>query len=270
MRAAGATSVRVDYYGQPINDQVVSDAVTHGLHVLVDPTRIGSYPGDCTAAASRYGPLGVRWFELGNEPNVNGVAPATYAAKAKACAAAIRAVLPDALVVIGALSNFGVYPQTVAGAWNPVLYLEQVLSALNGDVGWISAVSFHPYGFTDDATAEQVMANPSGWPQIAQASPSIVSTEARYGVAQRVWVTEHGAPTDSPTWTGGISEAEQARLVTLSIAAFKAAPWAGVFDWYSGRDRPFYDSTREGHFGLLRGDWSQKPAYAAFATAAAS
>jgi polysaccharide biosynthesis protein PslG len=267
MRAAGATSVRVDYYGQPINDQVVSDAVAHGLHVLVDPTRIGSYPGDCTASASRYGQLGVRWFELGNEPNINNVAPAYYAAQAKACAAAIRAVLPDAVIVLGGLSNFGVYPKTGTGSWNPVLYLEQVLSALNGNVGWISAVSFHPYGFCNDCTAEKALADPAGWGQIAQASPSIVSTEARYGVPQKVWITEHGAPTDSPTWTGGMSEAEQARLVTSSVAAFKAASWAGVFFWYSGRDRPSYDSTREGHFGLLRGDWTEKPAYAAFAAA---
>jgi hypothetical protein len=271
-RRLGVTAVRIDDWGAEINVTVAKDARAKGLELLVNPNRDltpSEYATFCTRSAQRFGPLGVKRFELRNEPNLGSTAnPVTYAVQAGVGAKAIRQLIPDAVIVIGALAPFGVYPQENTNGINPVLYLERMLAALGTDTNWFDAVSHHPYGFFNQATAEQMLANPGGWPEIAAKNPSLVSTLARFGRPDaKIWVSEHGAPTDGGAYTDGVSEAEQARFAQQSVAAFRAASWAGELYWYSLLDRTGSDTNREGHFGLLRRDWSEKPGFGALRSA---
>ena len=61
-----------------------------------------------------------------------------------------------------------------------------------------------------------------------------------------------------------MTEAEQAQLVTAVLTKLKAWRWAGPSFFYSFRDKGTDPANREDNFGLVRRDWSQKPAYGAF------
>ncbi len=80
-----------------------------------------------------------------------------------------------------------------------------------------------------------------------------------------VWITEMGWPTQ---FGGGVAESDQARLLArcyLSAVGSGAVP---NMSWYNYRDDgtdPFYN---EAKFGIIRRDFSPKPAYRALATIA--
>jgi hypothetical protein len=80
--------------------------------------------------------------------------------------------------------------------------------------------------------------------------------------AKKIWATEFGAPTNGPTGTF-VSEDAQSRMVSTGLSLFRSYDWAGPLFWYSGRDVGTSTSTRENFFGLLRNDFSPKPAYLA-------
>ncbi len=82
--------------------------------------------------------------------------------------------------------------------------------------------------------------------------------------AKKIWGTEFGAPTNGPN---GVTEASQAQAITKAYALWKSYDWAGPLFTYQGRDYGTDPSNRENFFGLLRHDFSQKPAYAAYRNA---
>ena len=107
----------------------------------------------------------------------------------------------------------------------------------------------------------------SAWYQMYGTSPSLRSVMVANGDgAKKIWATEFGAPTNGPG--GYVSEATQAQYVTQAYAAFRSYDWAGPLMWYSHRDAGTTTDTRENFFGLLRYDFSPKPAYTAYQTAA--
>jgi polysaccharide biosynthesis protein PslG len=57
-------------------------------------------------------------------------------------------------------------------------------------------------------------------------------------------------------------------MITNAISLVRSYDWAGPLFWYSGRDLGTSTSSRENFFGLLRNDFSRKPAYAAYKAAA--
>jgi polysaccharide biosynthesis protein PslG len=86
---------------------------------------------------------------------------------------------------------------------------------------------------------------------------------------KKVWGTEYGPPTaGSP---GAVSEATQAKHVTDAYRLWRSYTWAGPLFWYSGRDVAAPGESGEAwrYHGLLRRDFTQKPAWAAYRAAAA-
>ena len=86
--------------------------------------------------------------------------------------------------------------------------------------------------------------------------------------AKKIWATEWGAPTNGPAGSGFVSEAEQASQLTEAFALFDSYSWAGPLFVHDFRDDGTTTDTRENYFGLIRFDFSQKPSYRAFRTAA--
>jgi hypothetical protein len=67
-----------------------------------------------------------------------------------------------------------------------------------------------------------------------------------------------------------VSETAQAQYVTDSYAALRNWSWAGPAFFYSFHDNGTDKTNIEQNFGVLRYDWSSKPAFGAFQLAAAA
>jgi hypothetical protein len=130
---------------------------------------------------------------------------------------------------------------------NPVDFLARVYDDGAGDS--FDAVSMHPYaaaGLTEPCSA---------WMQLERTRPSIRSVMRENGDrAKQVWATEFGVSID---WADG-NEQFIANRIRQAMALWKTYRWAGplfVFNLWDAHGAPF---------GLLRPDWTRRPAWFAF------
>jgi hypothetical protein len=292
-RAAGSGWVRIDINwsliqrGGPSSyewesfDRVVRAAREKGLTVLAGvlytpawarpgtsdsrypPFDLSTYAAFCRAAVQHYAPMGVKHWEIWNEPNIGfwmpEPDPARYTALLKGAYASIKSADPTAFVVSAGLSPYGAYGQRAPGLMNPLTFLEGMYAA--GAKGSFDALGFHPYNFGG------LFYHPSSaWSQVAETTPSVRSMMVANGDGNKqVWGTEFGAPTG--TGSGAINEAAQASMVTEGYTKWRARSWSGPLFWYSLRDAGTNAADREHNFGLVRRDFSAKPSLAAYVAA---
>lgn len=298
VKAVGAKWLRIDFnwyviqYAGPASynwapfDNVVNGARARGLNVLgcihytppwaraagttptYPPTNPSDYATFAKAAATHFGPLGVHAYEIWNEPNISvfwspGPDPARYTQLLKLAYTAIKQADPSATVVSGGLSPYGSYGQSSAAAMNPVTFLEKMYA--NGAAGSFDAVGWHPYNYPYGLG----FYGWSAWSQMSETSPSARSVMTANGdSAKKIWPTEFGAPTGSTS--NSMTEAAQAQLVTDAYTKLKGWSWAGPAFFYSYRNVGTNLADIEQNYGIIRYDWSLKPAYAAYQTAAAA
>lgn len=232
------------------------------------PTNLNDYVTFARATVQHFAPAGVHTFEIWNEPNISsfwapGPDPAKYTQMLKLAYAAIKQVDPTATVISAGLSPYGSYGQSDAQHMNPLNFLQSMYS--NGAAGSLDAVAWHPYNYPYGLSYYGW----SAWSQMAETSPSArsIMTAAGDG-AKQIWATEFGWPTG--TSTRSVSETIQAQMVTDSYAKLKTYSWAGPAFFYSGRDVGTDTLNIEDNFGIIHNDWSLKPAYAAYQSAAAA
>jgi hypothetical protein len=259
-------------------DRVVNAAQARGLNVLATilytppwarpagtgattpPTRLSDYASFAKAAAGRYAPLGVHAYEIWNEPNNTRFwAPrpdaGRYTEILKGAAAAIRSVDAQAFIVTGGTSPALDENGNIA----PVTFLKRIY-ALGGKDAF-DAVGHHPY-CTPGFPGESQRWNP--WYQMTGAPTSLRSVMAAKGDAEKqIWATEFGAPTGGPSGTF-VPESVQVELLTRAYKLFGSYRWSGPLFWYAARDLGNDRSTREDFYGLLRNDFSPKPAFDAY------
>lgn len=186
----------------------------------------------------------VRHFEIWNEPNTAGFWPPVpdaedYAALVAVAAEAVRRANPDA-VIIGGVS---------AGIDEP--FFRAAFEA--GLAAHLDAISIHPY-CTPAAPEEADI-----WDRMA----AIRALAAEHGRHLPVWITEFGYPTAG---ANSVSEDRQADMVARTYLGGLARPWVErVFYYWFGPDGPDRD-LNEDNFGLVRHDWSRKPAFDALQT----
>jgi polysaccharide biosynthesis protein PslG len=298
VKASGATWLRVGLYwctvmqGGPTSynwapfDRIVDLARLRGLNILgvliytpawarpsgtnasYPPTDLNDYASYVHAAAAHFAPHGVHTYEIWNEPNLAGFwAPAPDAARytqlLRLAYPAIKSSDPTATVLTGGLSPGGT-PGTITSTYtNPVTFLEQMYK--DGAHRYFDAVGWHPYSYPYGLGFYTW----SAWSQMSQTSPSARSVMAAYGDSgKQIWPTEMGAPTG--TSSQAVTEAAQAQLVTEMYSKLKGWSWAGPGFVYNFRDKGTDPSDREDNFGIVRWDYSPKPAYTAFKTAASA
>jgi hypothetical protein len=295
MRAMGAKWVRYDFTWSGIEatkgsfnfaqqDVAVKEAAARGMSVVAmlgyapawanggftdnkyAPKNPADYANFAKAVATHFGPLGVHVYELWNEPNISVFWKPTpdvvaYAALVKAAYPAIHAGDPQAVVLAGAMSPHGAYHDTNCdGAadsgrdstgYDPLDFLEGMYA--NGDGGYFDALSHHPYeraGFPTHPC--------SAWYQMTQSNPSLRSIMTAHGdSAKKIWATEYG--NEVPQWT---DETGQASRLTTAMNAWKTFSWAGPLMAFNLWD------THGSYFGMLRSDWTQRPAWFAFQSSA--
>ncbi|HEX6700830.1 MAG TPA: cellulase family glycosylhydrolase [Gaiellaceae bacterium] len=298
IRGAGARWIRVGLYWAVVQrggrtsydwkafDAVVKAARRRGLNVLgtllytpawarpagtransppTDPTDFGTFAG---RAASHFRARGVQAYEIWNEPNIAafwapGPDPARYTELLAQAYRAIKRADPSATVVSGGLSPYAGYGVADAQHMNPLTFLEQMYA--NGARKSMDAVGWHPYSFPSGLRYHPW----SSWSQMAQTRPSARSIMRANGdAAKKISATEWGAPTGaSPV---SMTEEAQAQLVTDALTRLKAWRWTGPSFLYTFRDKGTNAADRDDNFGLVRHDWSAKPAYEAFRRVAAA
>ena len=289
MKAVGASWVRVDFDWHSIQptsptswnwgptDRVVNAARARGLQVLAlpaytppwaraagttdkyPPTNPDQYATFVAAAVARYQASGVTHWEIWNEPNLSMFwAPkpdaAAYTVLLKKASAAIRAVDPHAFVISAGLSPA---PDASDGTLvAPLTFLRAIYD--NGGRSSFDAVGNHPYSFP---YAPMYAAS---WNAFYTTPNLYALMQERGDSAKKIWATEVGFPTGTVAGRS-VDEATQATRVSQLMSAWFNWSFHGPIFWFSLRDFSTNQSDYTAMFGLLRKDYSQKPAYAALA-----
>ncbi len=205
-------------------------------------------------------------YEVWNEPNLKrfwstGPDPREYAAMLKSTYPRIKAADPAAKVVFGGVSG------------NDYGYIEQAYAA--GVKGSFDVMATHPYTYCGSTGPASIRRESDG--RISRDSflgyREVRATMAAHGDAKPIWFTEFGWNTSSTecnpgagVWQGGVSEANQAKFLYDSYKLMEQDPYVQVALWYDFRNNYWMKDadTPEARYGLLRTDFSQKPAYAAY------
>lgn len=246
-----------------------------GVNVLV--VGIGSPAGDISPPANpqdyaswmaclgkTYGE-GIDAFEVWNEPDEHafwpsGPNPGAYTALLKATHAALKAVRPDAPVLVGGLTG------------NNFEFLEKLYDA--GAQGSFDAVGVH----TDTAclvrSPDFYYREPDG--RIGRYAftgyREVRHVMAARGDAKPIWMTEIGWSTlttkcahpgvteDRPS---GVSLEKQAEFLKRAYACAAADPYVGPVIWFSQRDAGT-GNQYDHHLGLMDHAGTPKPAFDAY------
>lgn len=296
--ATGATWVRFDAAWLTVQpqgpqnwswdtfDRVVQTARDHGLGLLpildaapawarvsgctnIDcpPAQVADFTRFAAAAVARYSPLGVKVWEIWNEPNLAvGWAPnpdpSAYATLLRQTSAAIHASDPTAQVLVGGLGP----AQTGAGQVAPEEFLRRVYDVAGA--GAFDGVAMHPYSFP--ALPSDIAQLWSGWSQMTLLRATMV---AHGDSAKPVWITEFGAPTSGPgaqatlanrryaEHPDHVDEDFQRESAANALDLVARTSWIRGFFWYNFNDLGTNPNDAEHHYGVIRSDGATKPAY---------
>lgn len=254
-------------------DRVVREASARGMKVValldytpqwarqpgttshVPPEQVSDYANFARAAAARYAPLGVRTWEIWNEPNTSDFwqprpDPKRYGELFKAAVSAIRAVDPGATLLTAGLTRGA--DSADGTTISQTTFLERLYA--DGAAQLSSAIAIHPYSFPWLPTQH----NPAlvgGFNEL----PLVHDLMARHGdAAKKVWITEFGAATGSVF--GAVSATDQAATVMQSRRQVQFWDWTGPLIYYELRDAGTDRSDLQQNFGLVRHDLTLKPA----------
>lgn len=212
-----------------------------------DAGRLAPFAGQ---AAAHYGALGVRTYEVLNEPNLasnwGGRAdPVQYGHLLTAVAKDLRAAQPDAVILTGGLGSVGSGTSTGKNL-DPITFLARMLPVVPR--GAFDAVALHPYTFPEKPNAT----SPSNAFSVVPKVESLLSHAG--DASKKIWVTEYGAPTSGDA---GVGDGTQATMLRQAIDLNQSWPWTGplmVFDWE--------DNTTDSSFGLVRSNGTPKTSLA--------
>jgi hypothetical protein len=193
----------------------------------------------------------VRVWQIWNEPNTTGFwkpkpNPTRYVALLQEAYLAAKYGDPDAVVLFAGLSSNGIEGNDDSGLASN--FIAQAYDA--GARGYFDAMAIHPYML------------PNGGIETLRAKIGATRAlmNARGDENIPLWLTEIGVPSDVPWWQTAPVQSED------DAANWLRSVYTGLWDltpaifWYQLQDRPT-DSDPEGHFGLVRPDYSVKRGY---------
>ena len=226
------------------------------------PVNASDYAAFVSTMVKRYKVMGVHTYEIWNEPNTSwfwpsGPTATDYVSLLEAASRAVKAADPWATVVLGGLAK------------NDYSYLQAVYDA--GGRSYFDVVAVHPYTGAVDPT---ICWREAGSTRLAQNAfcgiEEVRGTMVANGDGGKsIWLTELGWSTAKTTH--GVTEAAQADYLTKALAKLTTYPYVGAAFWYNFRNiwwSPDDPASLNANYGLLRTDFSEKPAYAAFKAAA--
>jgi hypothetical protein len=247
-----------------------------------NPDDLGDFLG---AMATRYRGK-VQAYEVWNEENYaienDGyvAGPGRYIELLKVSYTRIKEADPNAVVVLGALTPTGVNNPYVA--INDLTYLRQMLEYQGGVArDYFDALGVHVAGSNNPPdTIWPDNPGPDGWTDHTshyfRHLEQIRGIMEAYGFGEKsVWITEFGwasteniTPVAAPGYEYAYqnSEQEQAEYIVRAFEKGRTEyqPWLGaMFLWNLNFATAFPAGDEKSAFGLLRPDWSQRPAYQA-------
>jgi len=211
-------------------------------------------------------------YEWGNEQ----IDPNRYVRLLCASYGKIKANDPGAVVISGALTPTGVNSHL---AMDDVAYLRGMYAA--GLRGCSNAIGAHPSGFNNPATVGVGWSAPGKTDFSGHRSFYFRGTMEAYrnvmcaygDCGKKIWVTEFGwasventgaGPAPGYGYAGHNSEAEQAQYLVDAFNLAKSWGWVGpMFVWNLNFAPVAGPSDEKAAFGIVRNDWSPRPAYAA-------
>jgi polysaccharide biosynthesis protein PslG len=232
-----------------VNSTPLWAASTGGQYLSGRPASPEAYGDFVAKVASRYqGKIGA--IEIWNEPN--GVMfytplpdPAGYVDLLKASYAKIKAVDPSIVVLGGSL---GAILDVVGISISPPKFLTQMYSA--GAKGYFDALAFHPYQYTLKFSDGMQVDNSPLQQLMAMRNTMVANGDGD----KKIWSTEYGEPVSQ---TG---EAQQNTFVSDVLTKWQELPYTGPMYIYTTRDRSTGSFNPEDTFGVVRTDWTDKPA----------
>ena len=222
----------------------------------------------------------VQAYEIWNEENFatevgpGHISPGQYVELLKGSYAALKAVDPTLTVVSGAPTPTGVNNPNIA--MDDATYLQQMYAYDNGAVkGYFDVLGAHPEGYAnppEETMANHTQPNFSNHPSFffrRMEDYRAIMVQAGDG-AKKIWATETGYDSNPKAPAGyeyarGLSEQQQADYLVRSIKYARANwPWMGVmFIWNLNFQAVVPQTDEKWGFGVLRSDYSPRPAYTA-------
>lgn len=233
-----------------------------------------------TEAVTRYSAMGVHTWQIWNEPNISsfwpgGADPERYAEMVKETSKAIRAVDPDAFVLLAGLANAAT---TNSKRQTAADFLDNVLELGAGD--HVDGVSFQAFSH---GVLLSTKTGESPYERITGMRRSLTSVLARHEKTDlEVWITETGAPThgrgaiadssDPGTETTHVTPAHQARIATDMVKAADELTAVTKVFWYAHQDvkTPEANAGTWAYYGLIDYAGERKPSFDAYRDAIAA
>jgi len=211
----------------------------------------------------------IKAYEVWNEPNIErfwtNPNAAEYTRMLQATYPAVKTADPAATVVFGGPSHAD------------YRYIEAAYAA--GAKGYFDAMAVHPYTYCGTGAPDTI--NSGGDGRIDKGSflsyREVRKTMLAQGDDKPIWMTEFGWNTSTVAcdpargiWQGGVSEAAQASYLARAYELFAADPYVGPAFVYNFRNNYWSGDANdpEARYGLLRTDFSRKPAFEALRAAA--
>lgn len=264
-----------NHYDWSRYDRMIAAANRHGLNMLpilaytptwarqqacaadfqcapADPNKFAAFAHE---AAIRYAPLGIKTWEIWNEPNINAFwlpSPnaTAYTDLLKASYTAIKNADPQAKVISGGLSPAENTPGHIA----PRDFLTAMY--LSGAKNYLDAVGYHPYSFP--ALPGSIFSW-SGWSQMSDLNPSMRSIMIANGDGDKqIWATEYGVPSGGQS---DVNETLQALSYRDAINQMSNMPWMGALFIHTYKDFSNNPSSIESYFGMVAYNGALKPSY---------
>ncbi|MEN6479795.1 MAG: NBR1-Ig-like domain-containing protein [Anaerolineales bacterium] len=284
-------------------DQIVDAANAHGVNVLFSVVKAPSWarpagdtdqgpPSDPATYATFMREMAARYkgrvkaYEIWNEQNLyyewggrgGKLNAGKYVELLAAAYNAIKSVDPGAVVVSGALTPTGLTDWDIAV--DDATYLEEMYKA--GLAKYCDAIGAHPSGYNNPPDAVwSSWSDPSAPNFKGHRSFFFRSTLEQYrnimvkygDGGKRIWVTEFGwastenlgaGPAAGYGYAADNTEAEQAEFIVRAYQMGRNWGWVGPMFLWNLNFAPVAGNTDEkAAFGIVRGDWSPRPAYSA-------
>jgi hypothetical protein len=279
-------------------DAIVATATQNGLKILFSvvhaPTfyrsaTSGFTPSDpatywlfTQALATRYAGQ-VQVYEIWNEENlsremgVGNIAPANYLPLLEAGFAGVKSGDRNAIALLGAPSPTGA---NIAGqSMDDLTYLQQLYALNGGEVkGYYDALSAHPSGFsnppnctpaTPQCSLSGAFNNDDSFFAFTRASEYRNLMTQQNESSRKIWFTEFGYcsnPTPPPgfEYCAYLTEQNQANFLVQAFQMARALDYVGgMLMWNLNFQVAVPQTDEKWGFGIIRSNWSGRPAYAA-------
>jgi hypothetical protein len=221
---------------------------------ITPPTKASDYGDFLAAATAHYAPMGVRTWEIWNEPNLFTMwyprpDVVKYTSLLKAAYPRIKAVDPSATVLTGGTSPAADF--TDGSGKLPLTFLRGIYT--NGGKGYFDGVAHHPSTFPYSITAS------GDWNSFQQSKDLYAEMVAHGDGAKKVWATEIGWPTG--TSNRSVSETVQGLRFAEALNAWANWSFTGPAFVYTVRNAGTDPADHYQNFGIAMADGTRKDSW---------